>query len=149
ILVSTCILDKDNEDTGIDICLTVPEIAGMYKELFKNESDSVDAWNKIKEGNCDLLRGVDLKKQRSRRIAPISEGNDTDQEFGFSTMTVSSLTALHNLLRIAGDEIPAELLRCRGCIDGCVAGAGSVPLIRDENYQANVEARTMLLNTDH
>ena len=149
ILVSTCILDKEDRKSGIDICLTVPETAGMFKSLFESEEESLTAWEKMPGGSCDLLNGVDPRKQRSRKIHPILEGNDADNEFGFSTMTVSSLQALQNLLCIAGNEIPAELLRCRGCIDGCVAGAGSVPLKRDENYQANVEARTMLLNTDY
>lgn len=149
ILVSTCILDKEDQESGIDICLTVPELAGMYKALFDNEKESIAAWNSISEGSCDPFEGVDQGKKRSRKMHPITEEDDSDQEFGFSTMTVSSLPALQNLLRIAGDEIPANLLRCRGCIDGCVAGAGSVPLARDENYQANVDARIMLLNTDN
>lgn len=147
ILISACILDKNDDMSGIDLCLTIPEAAGLFKSLLPSDADSIEVWKEMKGGNCDTFSVKTMRRHIRRNILTDSQDNAREQEFGLSILTVSSLTALQNLLRVTGGEIPADILRCRGCIDGCVAGAGAVPLPKDDHYQAMVEARNALLST--
>lgn len=106
-VISTCTAEKNTACEDVDACLTVRELAAMFRRSCVSDFTALEVWNGLKEAAFDRAKGLEIPAEQ-----PQAASADSGAVLGLAQLE-------------EGIRAGVSYIRCSACPGGCLNGGGA------------------------